>query len=42
MMTSSTSIFHVSLRFIADDVWKNERDDVVDWLLEEKIRGNDF
>ncbi|KAJ7361837.1 hypothetical protein OS493_014479 [Desmophyllum pertusum] len=24
-----------------DDVWKNERDDVIDWLLEEKIRENE-
>ena len=30
------------LCFIADDAWKNERDNVIDWLLEEKIIGNDF
>ncbi|XP_078383450.1 zinc metalloproteinase nas-4-like isoform X2 [Oculina patagonica] len=24
-----------------DDVWKNERDDIIDWLLEEKIRDNE-
>lgn len=35
-------IFNI-LWFIADDAWKGgERDDVIEWLLKEKIRGKWF
>ena len=38
-----TLIFHSVMfmnLFADDDVWKRERDDVIDWLLQEKIRGD--
>lgn len=38
----SLSLFSLKVQsFPSDDAWKNERDNVIDWLLEEKIREND-